>query len=82
MKQQQPKAASRYRQVRLTCTQEISGRVSYSVSAKGLNQAWDEHSVMVRSQVQTPGHPLASTEDVLHMLIEVLRSHLLPGSVD
>ena len=40
--------ASRYRQVRLTATAEVSGRVSWALSAKPLNAAWDEHAVIRR----------------------------------
>lgn len=72
------RAASRYRQVRLTFTQESRGRLSYSIYAKGLNQAWDEHQVIVRDSLEWP-HPLLSTEDVLGALISVLREQLLPG---
>lgn len=42
------RSRSRYRQVRLTATGEISGRVSWSVSAKRLEDAWDEHAVILR----------------------------------
>nr|CRY97419.1 hypothetical protein [uncultured prokaryote] len=78
----QRRAASRYRQLRLTCTQEVGGRVSYSISAKGLNENWNEHHVMVRDTVATDGYPLASTEDVVRLLLVVLREQLLPGSID
>lgn len=40
--------ASKYRQVRLTATAEVSGRVSWALSAKPLNAAWDEHAVILR----------------------------------
>lgn len=75
------RGASRYRQVRLTFTEERSGRASYSIYAKGLNQAWDEHQVIVRDSVIL-NHPLLSTEDVIHALIGILREQLLPGSLD
>ena len=42
------RSRSRYRQVRLTATAEVSGRVSWVLSAKPLNAAWDEHAVILR----------------------------------
>nr|CRY96785.1 hypothetical protein [uncultured prokaryote] len=75
---QQRVAASRYRQVRLTLTQETSGRVNYSIYAKGLNEAWNEHQVLVRDSVPHDP-PLLSSEDVYALLIHVLREQLLPG---
>lgn len=42
------RSRSRYRQVRLTATAEVSGRVSWALSAKPLNAAWDEHAVILR----------------------------------
>lgn len=73
--------ASRYKQVRLTFTEQSGGKCSYSVYAKGLNQAWDEHQVIARGVLEgTVTH--LSTEDVMHTLIAILRSQLLPGSLD
>lgn len=79
---QQPRARSLYRQFRLTATQEISGNFSYSIYAKGLHQSWDEHQLLVRDSVHLGQAPLASTEDVVHALIMILREQLLPGSID
>lgn len=72
-------AASRYRQVRLTFTQERSGRLSYSIYAKGLNEAWDEHKCLVRDTAEPPVQPLVTTEDVVSYLLVILRDQLLPG---
>lgn len=74
-----PVAQSLYRQFRVTCTQEISGRVSYSIYAKGLNDTWKEQHCLVRDTLHSPPHALMSTEDVVIMLIGVLREQLLPG---
>lgn len=74
-------AQSRYRQVRLTFTQETTGRLSYSVYAKGLNMDWTEKQCLVRDQVHLDA-PLMTTEDVCHALIVILREQLLPGSID
>ena len=79
---QQPRARSLYRQFRLTATQERSGALNYSIYAKGLNQQWDEHQLLVRDSVQLGSVPLATTEDVVHALILILREQLLPGSID
>nr|CRY97285.1 hypothetical protein [uncultured prokaryote] len=73
-------AQSRYRQVRLTFTQEQGGRCSYSIYAKGLNATWSEHQCLVRDSVVFPS-PLLSTEDVCHALITMLRDQFLPGSL-
>lgn len=75
-------ASSRYRQVRLTFTQELSGRLSYAIYAKGLNQEWHEHQCLVRDSVDTPPWPLLTTEDVVRCLIVVLNEQLLPGGID
>ena len=72
-------ARSLYRQVRITCTQESGGRVSYSIYAKGLNQAWSEHQCLVRDQI-TLDERLETTEDVVRMLLIVLSEQLLPES--
>lgn len=79
MDQPKPRALSRYRQVRLTFTQEIGGRCSYSIYAKGLQDGWNEHQVLVRDVV-TINAPLNSTEDVVAALIIVLEEQLLPES--
>lgn len=72
-------AASRYRQVRVTITQEGSGRCSFSVYAKGLNQAWNEHACLLRHAIDQAPTPLVTTEDVIALAIDVLRSQTLPG---
>lgn len=72
-----PAATSNYRQVRLTCTQEATGRVSYSVYAKGLNDAWQESQCLTRASVMGP-HRLESTEDVIQLLLNVLHDQQLP----
>lgn len=72
-------AQSRYRQLRLTATHEISGRFSVSVYAKPLNAAWSEQQCLLRTSVEYDQRELQSTEDVLAALIHVLREQLLPG---
>ncbi len=73
----QPRARSLYRQVRLTCTQEASGRVTYSIWSKGTHQQWNEGQVLVRDSVVFGPH-LETTEDVMRMLMVVLQEQLLP----
>lgn len=70
---------SRYRQLRITATHEISGRFTYSVYAKGLNQEWNEHSCLARGAVDGTLLPLNSTEDVIAALLVVLEGYMLPG---
>lgn len=74
-----PVARSRYRQMRLTATQETSGRFSYAIYAKGLNQEWHEHQCLLRGSLEHTPLPLLSTEDVVAILIDLLREQLLPG---
>lgn len=71
-------ARSRYRQLRITATQELSGVLTYSIYAKGISQQWDEHQCIVRDAVFFPA-PLMTSEDVYAALIQVLREQLLPG---
>ena len=78
-KNTQPVALSRYRQVRVTLTQELSGRVSYSVYAKPLNATWQEQHCMVRHAMDHAPVPLLTTEDVIGLLVTLLQQELLPG---
>lgn len=77
-----PVAQSLYRQFRLTCTQEIRGQVSYSIYAKGLNDGWKEQHCLVRDRLVVEPSALLTTEDVVRVLIDVLREQVLPGSTD
>lgn len=70
-------ARSRYRRVRLTYTEEASGRVSYSIYAKPLNADWREEHCLVRDSLD-PGHPVASIEDVFRRLAAVIEEQFLP----
>lgn len=74
-----PKASTkgRYRQFRLTCTQEASGRVSFSAYAKGIGDEWHERQCILRSSVQF-GARLDTTEDVLCALMAVLEETMVP----
>lgn len=49
--QQSKRRGSRYRQVRLTYTEELGGACSFSIAVKGLGDAWDEHAVIIRDHV-------------------------------
>lgn len=75
-----PRAQNRYRQVRLTFTQEANGRLSYSIYAKPMNKAWDQHQVIVRDQVRYDGR-LDCTEDVVRALLVILGERFLPGHI-
>lgn len=68
---------SRYRQVRLTFTQEVTGRTSYALYAKGLNQAWNEHQCLLRSYTVVPG-PLLTLEDVITAVVSILEEQMMP----
>jgi hypothetical protein len=77
-----PVAQSLYRQFRVTCTQEIRGQVTYSIYAKGLNDSWKEQHCLVRDRLDIEPTALLTTEDVVRVLINVLREQVLPGSID
>lgn len=74
--------SSRYRQLRITATHEISGRFSYSVYAKPLNKEWHEQQCMARGSIDGTLLQLQSTEDVVAALITILEGYMLPGVDD
>ena len=72
------RSSSRYRQFKLTATQETSGAVSYRVYAKPLHAAWDEHQLLATGSVQSTAEPIRHTEDVVALLLDLLSELLLP----
>lgn len=72
-----PRAASRYKQVRLQLTEEAGGRVSASLYVKPLNSEWTEHGCVRRWNRTVPG-PLETFEDVLSVMVQMLEEDLLP----
>ena len=70
--------SSRYRQFKLTATQETSGALSYRVHAKPLNAAWDEHQLLATGSIQSTSEPIECTEDVIALLLDLLSDLLLP----
>lgn len=73
-----PRAASRYKQVRLQFTEEAGGRVSASLYVKPLNVEWTQHHVVRRWQRQLD-RPLETFEDVMTLMLAMLDEDLLPG---
>lgn len=73
-----PRAASRYKQVRLQFTEEAGGRVSASLYVKPLNAEWTQQHVVRRWQRQLDG-PLETFEDVMGLMVSMLDEDLLPG---
>lgn len=78
-----PKAQSRYKQVRVTLTEEIDRahpgrvRVSVRVLVKPLEAAWSErHCVLTTSATDLP--PLATLDEVYGALLEILAHPPLP----
>lgn len=69
-------AKGRYRQFRVTATQEANGRVSFSAYAKPMGAEWHERQCILRSSTQY-GVALNTTEDVLYALIRVIEEQLL-----
>lgn len=78
MSAQSRRSASRYRQFRLTATQRGSGLVDYSIYAKPLAAAWDEHQLLGRWTSDHPIEPIEYTEDVIALLVILLEERLLP----
>nr|CRY97330.1 hypothetical protein [uncultured prokaryote] len=76
------RAKSLYRQLRLTATQELNGRFSYSIYAKPLNAQWSEHSLILRASIDIPDFPLNTTEDVVVALVAILEGQFLPPDGD
>lgn len=74
-----PVALSRYRQLRVTVTQEANGNCSFSVYGKRLNADWRQTDCLVRGVYMTPPRPLLSTEDVVALMVDLLREEMLPG---
>lgn len=78
MSRNSPKAASRYKQVRLTFTEQAGGHLSVSLYVKPLNVAWSEHQCVSRWTSQTT-EPIETLEDAIGVLIGLLSEHTLPG---
>lgn len=67
------RAKNQYRQVRLSYTEEASGRISVSLYVKPLGEAWNEQQCLGRWTVE--GEPGAgSVEHVALRLIYILQS--------
>jgi hypothetical protein len=73
-----PRAASRYKQLRLQFTEEAGGRISVSLYVKPLNTEWSEHHCLQRWSRTVDG-PLETLEDAISLLIALLEEDLLPG---
>lgn len=73
-----PRAASRYKQVRLQFTEESGGRVSCSLYVKPLGHEWSEHQCLRRWSARV-NEPLETFEDVLSLMVRLLDEDLLPG---
>lgn len=74
-----PKAASNYKQIRLTLT-ESPTRVDWRIMVKPINLEWNQkHTVLVGSEHRPIGG-LETYESVLMLLIELLEAQLLPRS--
>lgn len=73
-----PRAASRYKQVRLQLTEEAGGRVSVSLYVKPLHAEWTQQNCVRRWSARV-SEPLDTFEDVLSLLIRLLDEDLLPG---
>lgn len=65
------RAKNRYRQVRLTYTEEASGRLSVSIYVKPLNEGWAESQCLYRFSVEGT-EPAPHLEDVALRLMQCL----------
>lgn len=70
--------SSNYRQVRLTITQESSGRLSFRIMGKPLNADWKEQHLMAQGTVPYE-RPILSSEDAMEATLRVIREQFLPG---
>lgn len=59
--------ANGYRQVRLTYTEEVSGRISYAVYVKPLGKAWTESQCVIRDTLHAR-EQAGSMDDVFERL--------------
>lgn len=73
-----PKAASRYKQVRLQFTEEAGGRVSASLYVKPLNAEWTQQHCVQR-WTRRLNRPLDTFEDVMSLMVDLLEEDMLPG---
>lgn len=73
-----PKAASRYKQLRLQMTEEAGGRISVSLYVKPLNVEWTQQHCMSRWVVKRH-EPIETLEDALSVCVALLESDMLPG---
>lgn len=73
-----PRAASRYKQLRLQLTEEAGGRVSVSLYVKPLNTEWTERHCLLRRTV-TGQRPIETLEDALSVCVGLLEEDMLPG---
>lgn len=73
-----PRAASRYKQVRLQFTEEAGGRVNASLYVKPLNAEWTQQHCLRRWQRRLSA-PLDTFEDVVSLMVDMLEDDLLPG---
>lgn len=72
-----PRALSRYKQVRLTFTEEARC-VSYRVMVKPLEADWNMRQTIVHGTTDRPPGGIQSMEDALLMLITILEDQVLP----
>lgn len=73
-----PRAASRYKQLRLQMTEEAGGRVSVSLYVKPLNVDWTERHCLWRRSVRHE-RPIETLEDALSLCVALLDQDMLPG---
>lgn len=72
-------SASRYRQVRLTFTEQAGGVCSVRVMVKPVNVAWSERHTIVQESFKI-AEPLTSMADVYALLGAYLAQDTLPES--
>lgn len=67
-------ALSRYREIRVTFQQEVTGRINYSVHAKALNDSWSVRTCLIRDSI--PDQPMILCPDDVYAAIERIMVHL------
>lgn len=79
MTTKKPTAASNYRQVRLTFTDQPNGMVGVRVMVKPLQAEWHhKHTILAESFWNSV--PLGSMQDVYAFLVDYLGQYMLPES--
>ena len=68
---------SRYKQLRLTITQELSGLVTYRLHGKEYQEEWEERHLLLHGTI-VHHEVLDTLEDGISLIMGILQSQMLP----